>query len=398
MTVLLKGAAPIIKKQLIAFGIAAVVGAAVLAVTFLRVPEQLGIGRHTVQVEFAQGAGLYPGAEVTYLGHPVGKVEGMDLEGDRLVAELSLVDDVEIPATVGAEIHSRSAVGEQYVELVPVKDGKDAGDGTAGGDAVLADGDRIPADRTSYPVEIGPVLDNVQALVSSLDERKLSLLLDESGKALEGRAGDLQTILDSGSALIAEADAAFRPTADLLRDIEPVLSTVNGESEGIRRLTGSLDQVTAELRAGDADLRALLAAGPGFSRQALGVVDDLSTSLPILLTRTNPVLDLLQTYNSHLAQLLSDYPLAAAIVQSVTLPASGTNEVRLTLANADKPPTCVKGFVPPRDWASPFDASPRRTPLVYCDLPRDDPRGVRGARNIPCPNDPARREGDVSKC
>lgn len=391
---ILKGAAPIIRKQLIAFGIAAVVGAVVLGVSFLRVPEQLGIGRHHVSVEFAQAAGLYPGAEVTYLGHPVGKVKDLDVAGDRMVADLSLVDDVKIPSTVTAEIHSRSAVGEQYVALVPARD-ETADDDAA---APLAGGDRIPLDRTSYPVEIGPVLDNVQALVSSLDEKKLSTLIDESGQALDGRAGDLQTLLDSGSKLIETADANFEPTADLLRDVEPVLGTINGESDSITRLTRNLDQVTAELRAGDDDLRALLADGPGFSTETLAFIDNLSASLPVFLARTNPVLGILRTYDAHLAQILSDYPLAVATVQSVTLPNLGDNAVRLTVANADKPPECVKGFVPASQWASPFDFSPRKTPLVYCTQPQNDPRGVRGARNIPCPTDPSRREGDATKC
>lgn len=389
---ILKGAAPIIRKQLIAFAIAAVVGAVVLAVSFLRVPEELGIGRHKVSAEFAQAAGLYAGAEVTYLGHPVGKVEDLDLAGDRMVAEFSLVDDVDIPASVTAEIHSRSAVGEQYVSLVPVRE-ESAAEVTP-----LADGDLIPIDRTSYPVEIGPVLDNVQALVSSLDEKKLSLLIDESGQALSGRAGDLQALLDSSSNLIETADANFRPTADLLRDLGPVLGAINGEGEGIARLARNLDQVTAELRAGDADLRKLLADGPAFTTETIGLIDDLSISLPTLLQRTNPVLGTLRTYNGHLAQILSDYPLAVATVQSVTLPALSSHAVRLTLANADKPPVCVKGFVPANKWASPFDASPRSTPLSYCKLPANDPRGVRGARNIPCPADPGRREGDATKC
>jgi phospholipid/cholesterol/gamma-HCH transport system substrate-binding protein len=391
--IILKGAAPIIRKQLIAFGIASVIGAVVLAVSFLRVPEQLGVGRHTVVVEFSQGAGLYPGAEVTYLGHPVGKVKDMRLDGDKLVAELSLVDDVEVPSSVTAEIHSRSAVGEQYISLVPrvAESGRE-------GAGLLAEGDRIGLDRTSYPVEIGPVLDNVQALVSSLDEEKLSTLIDESGQALAGRAGDLQALLDSGSSLIETADANFRPTADLLRDLGPVLSTVNGEADGITRLTRNLDQVTAELSAGDDDLRRLLAAGPGFSDETLAFIDDLSVSLPVLLARTNPVLGVLRTYDSYLAQILSDYPLAVATVQSVTIPAIDMNAVRLTVANADKPPECVKGFVPPSQWASPFDFSARTTPLVFCKQPTNDPRGVRGARNIPCPAEPTRREGDATKC
>lgn len=391
---ILKGAPPIIRKQLIAFAIAAVVGAVVLGVSFLRVPEQLGIGRHEITVEFAQAAGLYKGAEVTYLGHPVGKVEDLQLEGDRMVAELRLIDEVEVPATVTAEVHSRSAVGEQYVALVPA----DGSDGAAEGERPLDDGDRIPMERTSYPVEIGPVLDNVQALVSSLDEKKLSLLIDESGQALSGRAGDLQALLDSGSSLIDTADDNFGPTADLLRDIEPVLGTVNGEADAINRLTRNLDQVTDELRAGDDDLRKLLKTGPGFSAETLTFIDRLSVSLPPLLARTNPVLEVLGTYNGHLAQLLSDYPLAVATVQSATLPALGDNAVRLTVANVNKPPECVQGFVPPREWASPFDSSPRETPLVYCTLPPNDPRGVRGARNIPCPNDPSRREGDATRC
>lgn len=391
---ILKGAPPIIRKQLIAFAIAAVVGAVVLGVSFLRVPEQLGIGRHEITVEFAQAAGLYKGAEVTYLGHPVGKVEDLQLEGDRMVAELRLIDEVEVPATVTAEVHSRSAVGEQYVALVPA----DGSDGAAEGERPLADGDRIPMERTSYPVEIGPVLDNVQALVSSLDEKKLSLLIDESGQALSGRAGDLQALLDSGSSLIDTADDNFGPTADLLRDIEPVLGTVNGEADAINRLTRNLDQVTDELRAGDDDLRKLLQTGPGFSAETLTFIDRLSVSLPPLLARTNPVLEVLGTYNGHVAQILSDYPLAVATVQSVTLPAVSDNAVRLTVANANKPPECVQGFVPPREWASPFDNSARKTPLVYCALPSNDPRGVRGARNIPCPNDPSRREGDATRC
>lgn len=388
MTVLLKGASPLVKKQLVAFGIASIVGAIILAVTFLRVPEQLGVGRYAVTAEFAQGAGLYSGAEVTYLGHPVGEVTGMELSKDGLLAELSLTDDVDVPSTVIAEIRSRSAVGEQYVALVP-----NAIDANVG---PLSRTDRIPLERTSYPVEIGPVLDNVQALVASIDEKSLSTLIDESGTALSGRVGELQTILDSSSSLLAIADANFRPAAQLLRDLEPVLTTVNGEARGIARLTRNLDQLSAELRAGDIDLRALLSAGPGFTAQWLALFDDLSVSLPPLLANANPVLGTLGLYNSHLEQLLSDYPVAVATVQSVVGP--GSNHVRLSLANVNKPPECISGFLPPSKWSSPFDTSDRHTPLVYCALPHDDPRGVRGARNVPCPNDPSRREAEAARC
>lgn len=389
---LMKGASPFVKKQLVAFAIASVVGIVFLSMTFLRVPETLGVGRYHVDVQFARGAGLYEGAEVTYLGHPVGKVSSMTVHGDGLTAELSLDTDTEIPATVRADIHSRSAVGEQYVAL------SNADPDNATGTEILADGDTIPESRTSAPVEIGPVLDNIYALVESLDADQLNTVLTQISRGLEGRTGDLQTILDDGAQLLALADQNFGPTASLIRDTGPLLGTINGTSEHVRRLTRNLAQVTAELRAGDDDIRNLLADGPRFADTTNGLIDDLAGNLPPLLHNANTITRVLSTFDPHLQQILSDYPLAVAIVQSITLPAANDHAGRLTVANVNDPPECTQGFVPPSQWTSPFDDSPRRTPLVFCTAPHSDPRAVRGARNIPCPLDSARREGDVSRC
>ncbi|HWJ82507.1 MAG TPA: MCE family protein [Nocardioides sp.] len=385
----MKGASAFVKKQLLAFTVASVVGVVVLALTFLRVPESLGIGRYHVAAEFRQAAGLYPGAEVTYLGNPVGKVASLRVDGATVVADLKLEDDVDVPADVAAEIHSRSAVGEQYVDLVPPT--HPAGD-------VLADGATIPVGRTSYPVEIGPVLDHVHALVQSLDARKLETVIDETSAGFSGRAGDLQSILDGGTSLLVAADESFGPTARLIRDAHPLLTTVNAHASNIEHLASNLADVTDQLRAGDDDLRSLLGRGPRFAVTTTRFLGDLGSLLPPLLAVTNPIAAELGRFNPHLEQLLSDYPLALSVVQSVTLPNYGDHYVRLSLANIDDPPECTQGFLPASAWASPFDESPRRTPLVYCTAPHDDPRAVRGARNVPCPDDPARREGDVGDC
>jgi phospholipid/cholesterol/gamma-HCH transport system substrate-binding protein len=384
-----KGASSLIKKQLVAFAILSVVGMVVLAMTFLRVPEALGIGRYHVTADFREAAGLYPGAEVTYLGDPVGKVASLKVRGDRVVADLELTDKVKVPDDVTAAIHSRSAVGEQYVALAPV-----SGDGTSS----LADGDVIPTARTSYPIEIGPVLDHVESLVRSLDQRKLNALLNETDRGLSGRAGDLQDILDKSSSLIDTADANLAPTKQLLRVAGPVLSMINAHAGPIAGLTHNLDRVTAELRAGDGDVRALLADGPRFSTTTTGFLDQLGRQLPGLFATTNPVLQTLRVYDPSLEQLLSDYPMALGMVQSVTLPTGTDPMVRLTVSNIMDPPECIKGFIPPSRWSSPLDPSPRRTPLVYCSESHSDPRDVRGARNIPCPLDPARREAVAARC
>jgi len=379
----------LVKKQLLAFWTAAAIAGVVLAVVFLRVPEALGIARYHVDVRFAQAAGLYDGAQVNYRGHPVGKVSELILDDRGITARLTLEDDVDIPGDVRAEVHSMSAVGEQYLELVP------PGDPAVG---TLGDGDVIPVERTSVPVEIGPVLDHVDRLVRSLPRQQLDTVLEETARALNQRDGDVQAILDGSSAILRDADRAFAPTRKLVEDTHPLLSTVNANATNLDTLTRNLAQVTTELRDGDDDLRTLLARGPGFAAETTHLVDDLEPVVPALLAPLNAVASVLETYQAHVAQLLSDYPVALAIVQSVNADHADTHEINLTLANLTKPGECTQGFLPVSQWRSPFDEGLVDPQLLFCTADAGDPRAVRGARNIPCAENPARRAATVWLC
>ncbi|MFL6024096.1 MAG: MCE family protein [Marmoricola sp.] len=380
----------LIRKQLIAFTIASAIGILILAVVFLRIPETLGLGRYTVNVQFSQGAGLYKGAQVNYLGTPVGKVRSMRLTDDGILVGLAIKDGTKIPSNASAEIHSVSAVGEQYVELVPAK--RTSAENLHGGDL-------IKVDRTSVPVEIGPVLDNVTALVDSLPRKQLAQLLTETSTALKDRDQDLQAILDGSQEFLQAADASFPQTKSLIQDAEPLLTTVNGSAAHITSLTTKLASVTDQLRAGDADLRSLLANGPGFADETTSFLRDIGPSIPGFLAPLKVITGVLSTYQAYVAQLLSDYPVALSLVQSVTLPErGGLDAVRLTVSNANKPPECTKGFLPVSKWRAPDEVGNAYTPLYYCAAPSNDSRVVRGARNVPCPNDPSRRAATPAQC
>ncbi len=68
---------------------------------------------------------------------------------------------------------SVSAVGEQYVDLRPKTDSP----------PYLHDGSVIAASDTTIPQPVGPMLDQVNALVQSIPKAKLGQLLDESFQA-----------------------------------------------------------------------------------------------------------------------------------------------------------------------------------------------------------------------
>ncbi|PRC50127.1 mammalian cell entry protein, partial [Mycobacterium sp. ITM-2017-0098] len=91
---------------------------------------------------------------------------------------------------------SVSAVGEQYVDLRP---NTDAG-------PYLEDGARIPVSNTTVPQQVGPMLDQMSALVDSLPKDRIPDLLDETFKAFNGAGPDFGSLLDSASTITNDAN------------------------------------------------------------------------------------------------------------------------------------------------------------------------------------------------
>src|ERR1700756_5457327 len=109
---------PFIRRQLILFGILTVVSILVLGVYYLQVPSLMGIGRYTLKAELPASGGLYPTANVTYNGITIGKVTDVEPTENGAEATMSIDSNYEIPVDAVANVHSVSAVGEQYLDLV----------------------------------------------------------------------------------------------------------------------------------------------------------------------------------------------------------------------------------------------------------------------------------------
>ena len=84
-------------------------------------------------------------------------------------------------------MRSVSAVGEQYVDLMPRTDSP----------PYLEDGSVIAMADTTIPQAVGPMLDQVSTLINSVPKDKLSGLIDESFNAFNGAGYDLGSLFDS---------------------------------------------------------------------------------------------------------------------------------------------------------------------------------------------------------
>lgn len=380
-----------VRIQLVIFGVISVVVMAIVGVTYIKLPQLLGWGRIDVKMIVADSSGLYPQANVTYRGDEIGKVDSLDvLPSGDVEVEMRIDDGADIPADLDAEVHSRSAVGEQYVDLLPRTDGK----------PYLSDGDVIPKERTRIPEQIGPVLEEVNSLVAGLPQDDLRTVIDETAVAFNDIGPDLSRLITSAQALVGEAEDAYPQTHQLLADLEPLLNTQVVTSDKIRSFVGDLALTTDQLRESDADLRRLLPATSPFAEQIVGLFQDLRPTLPILLGNLISVSEVAAIYHAGIEQVLVLLPTLPAIMQSATVEYADITAATLDFkAAVNDPPPCTLGFTPPEQWRLPSETTIPETPGgLFCKIPQNDPSVVRGTRNMPCMEAPGRRADTPEHC
>ena len=382
--------------QLAIFAVIALVALAVMGLQFMKLPAKLfGVGHYTVTMQLLGAGGLYESSNVTYRGSEVGRVTSLRLTDSGVVAELSLKSGVDIPRDLKAEVHSVSAIGEQYVALIPRNDTSPP----------LKQGDVIAVQDTSVPTDINTLLDAVRTGLLAVPRDNLKTVLDESYTAVAGLGPQLSTIVKGMAELSSDARANLDAITALIDDAKPVLDTQIRTSGSIQAWASQVATVTRQLRDSDQAVAGVLqGAGPALdeSRQLL---DRVLPPLPVLLTNLVSVSEVGLTYRNGLEQLLVLFPQLVAIEQGSLLANVNTNQdyrgayLSFNL-NLNLPPPCTTGYLPAQQTrnASFEDYPDLPAGSLYCRVPQDSPFNVRGARNIPCETRPGKRAPTAAMC
>ena len=374
----------------------AVLAIGIMAFGYMNLPNMLwGSGHYRVTLQLPQTGGLYARGNVTYRGVQVGRVESVDLTNDGVAATLSLKSDVSIPADLDAQVHSQSAVGEQFVELIPR-----TGDGPA-----LKDGSVIPLDRATVPTNVNTLLEATNRGLDAIPRDNLKTAVDESYLAVGGLGPDLSRLVKGSTALAIDARANLDPLTALIDQSKPILDTQTDTGGSIRAWASNLATVTGELQANDDAVRGVLTKGPGAADEVRALFQRLQPTLPIVLANLVTVGEVALTYQSSLEQLLVLLPQGTATTQATGTANRNTKQdlkgayLNFNL-NLNLPPACTTGFLPANEQrpASFEDYPDRPAGDVYCRVPQDSPFNVRGARNLPCETVPGKRAPTVKLC
>jgi phospholipid/cholesterol/gamma-HCH transport system substrate-binding protein len=385
--------------QLAILGVITVVSVGVMAFGFVNVPALVGIGRYTVNVDLPASGGLYPTSVVTYRGTEIGRVESIDVNRTGVRAVLKLNSDTPIPSDVSAAVHSRSAVGEQFLELTPQTH--------AAGDSVpkLADGATIPVDRVRIPPDIGNLLDATNKALQAIPQDDLRVVVDEAAKAVGGLGPELSRIVDGSTSLAIEGGKSVDQLTQLIDQSPPVLDSQVQTSDSIATWAARSASITGQLKARDQAFGDLLNIGGPALGEGKALFDRVAPALPVLLANLVSLGDIAVAYRNDIEQMLVLYPQGTAVMSAIALADSGVKQAYRGIyldfnLNLNTPPPCNTGFLPVRQQRSPSDQDYPDRPAgeLYCRVPQDSDLNVRGVRNIPCETNPAKRAPTVEMC
>src|SRR3981189_796792 len=381
--------------QLVIFAVVGLVAGSFMVFDYIKLPVLLfGVDRYTVTVELAEAGGLYKSGNVTYRGTEVGRVEDVRLTATGVQAVLSLKSGIDIPSDVEAEVHSQSAVGEQYVALLP-----------RAVSPPLKDGDVIPLNRSSVPPDINALLGAADKGLVAIPPDNLKTTVDEAYTAVGGLGPDIARFVKGSTALAIDARKNLDDLTNLADNAAPVLDTQTDTADSVQAWAAHLATVTDQLRNNDSAVAGVLRNGSAAATEVRQLFDRLQPTLPIVFANRVSTGEVAVTYRDNIEQLLVLLPQGTAMQQATGIPNRHTKQdlkgAFLSFGlNLNLPPPCTTGFLPIQQQraASLTDSPDRPAGDLYCRIPQDSMFNVRGARNLPCETRPGKRAPTVKMC
>jgi phospholipid/cholesterol/gamma-HCH transport system substrate-binding protein len=365
------------KVQLMVFALITMVGVTYVGATYARLDRLLFDDSYRVVAHFEDSGGIFAGAGVSYRGVTVGQVKELEVTEEGVDVILSIDDDSErIPLDTNALVANRSAVGEQYVDLLPNTD-----EGP-----YLDEDSEIPVENTDTPIPTMQLLVDLDKMVNSVDKRDLRTVVSEMGKAFNGTGESLEQIIDTSNSFIETANDNLAVTTSLINKSNTVLQTQLDGSSQIRSFARDLALLSDTLVASDADLRRVIDNGSATANQMRRFLEDHGVDLGELMNNLVTTGEVVVRRLDGVEQVLVLYPYVVEGGYTVVSkdPQSGLYDAHFGLIMQSEPHVCTEGYDPgqvrgPQDRADkPMDMDAR------CTEPQAQ-SNARGGQHAPRP-------------
>ncbi|MET7768023.1 MCE family protein [Nocardia sp. NPDC005366] len=313
------------------------------------------IGKTTITAFFPSTSALYVGDDVRVLGVKVGRIDEIEPGRDQVRVTVTLDRGIDIPADARAVIISPSLVSARFIQLAPAYTGGPK----------MADGDRIPIERTAIPVEWDDIKAELSKLATALgpvgDDKQGSFgrLIDTAADNLDGNGQKFRDTLRELAATLNTLSDGRTDLFGTIRNLQKFVEVLSGSNEQIVQFGSRLASVSEVLGDTSADLGAGLDNLDIALADVKRFLDGSGAELTEGVERLSDVTQLLVDKRPELERVLHSGPTALVNFYQIYKPAQGTLTGAISLNNTADP----LGFLCGSVRALEYDQSDRSADL-----------------------------------
>jgi phospholipid/cholesterol/gamma-HCH transport system substrate-binding protein len=262
-------------------------------------------GGMTYRAEFREAAGLKSGDMVTVAGVEAGRVDEVELAGDRVLVSFT-VTDAWVGDRTSASIEIRTLLGAKTLALDPQ------------GEEQLEPDRPIPLARTSSPFDVVEAFDGLSGTLDQIDTGQLAQSLDTLADTFRDTPPEIRGALDGLSRLsttIASRDEEIRTLLAGTHELSRTLADRNAEVEKLLK-DGNL--LLEELQRRRDAISRLLDGTTKLSEQLRGLVADNREQLRPTLEQLDKVAALLQRNKDALGSSIRDLAVFVRLFTNAT--------------------------------------------------------------------------------
>ncbi|BBG04664.1 MULTISPECIES: MCE family protein [Pseudonocardia] len=248
-----------------------------------------GATRYTA--EFPEAAGLQAQDRVTIAGVEAGRVQSVELEGDRVLVDFT-VDDAWVGNRTTASIEIATLLGSKFLALDPR------------GDAEQDPAAPIGRDRTKSPFDVVDAFNELSGTIDQLDTDQLATSLDTLSDTFRDTPPEIRGALDGLSRLSTTISSRDAELKQLLANTRQLSTTLADRRGDVVKLVDDGNLLLAELQRRKDAISALLDGVRTLSVQLRGLVADNQEQLRPALETLDRVLAVLEENRDNLGEIL----------------------------------------------------------------------------------------------
>ena len=257
---------------------------------------------------FAEAGGLASDAAVQVSGFQVGKVESIELDGQRVLIKFTVDKTIRLGDRTEAAIKTKGLLGTKILEVTSRGEGRQ--DGT------------IPLDRTTSPYQLPDALGELANTISGLNTDQLSDSLRVLSETFADTPPQLKVAIDGVSrfsqtlnerdtqlrGLLTNANKATTVLADRSNQVVSLIGNTNALLAELENQSAAVDQISGNVSALSRQLKGFIGENRDTMRPALDKLNGVLTMLDNRKERLQKSLKLLNQYSMSLGESVSSGP------------------------------------------------------------------------------------------